>query len=95
MSGTTKPSPDQVAEQIADLERIRDSGQVPEFSIFGDDNYAAIDAQIMVLRDGSNAEKASHLCADAANDEYVFGCAHQAQIWRDGLTDESPVSGWE
>lgn len=95
MSTLTKPTPDMVAEQIARLERIRDSGQVPEFSAFGDDNYAAIDAQIMVLRDGHDAEKACGLCAEDAEDEYVLGCAQQARDWFDGLMHETPTSGWE
>jgi hypothetical protein len=90
-----KPSPEMVVEQIAGLERIRDVGQVPEFSVFGDDNYAAIDAQIIVLRDGHDAVKACGFCTDDADNEYVTGCAQQAQDWRDGLTDETPVSGWE
>lgn len=92
---TTQPTPDQVAEQIAHLERIRDDGQVPEFSVFGDDNYAAIDAQIIVLRDGHDAQRACSFCAQDPENEYVTGCAQQAQDWRDGLTDESPASGWE
>lgn len=95
MSTTTKPTPGEIAAQITGLERIRDSGQVPEFSVFGDDNAAAIDAQIMVLRDGHDAEKACGLCAEDAEDEYVLGCAQQAKDWLDGLMHETPVSGWE
>lgn len=95
MSALTKPTPGEIAAQITGLERIRDAGEVPEFSVFGNDNYAAIDAQIMVLRDGHDAEKATRLCAEDAEDEYVLGCAQQAQDWRDGLMAETPVSGWE
>lgn len=94
---STKPTPEQIAAEVASLEAVRDGGNVPEFSIFGDDNYAAIDAQIMVLRDGHDAVKACGLCAsngDAEN-EYVLGCAQHAQDWRDGLTNEVPISGWE
>lgn len=95
MSALTKPTPGEVAAQITGLERIRDSGQVPEFSGLGDDNYAAVDAQIMVLRDGHDAEKATALCAENAEDEYVLGCAQQARDWLDGLMAETPTSGWE
>ncbi len=89
------PTPDQIANQITGLEAIRDAGQVPEFSVFGDDNYASIDAQIIVLRDGHDAAKACSISATNAEDEYVLGCAQQAQDWRDGLSEETPVSNWE
>lgn len=95
MNAATKPTPDQVSEQIAGLRRIRDSGQVPEYSLFDDDNYAAIDAQIMVLRDGVDAEEACRRCADDEADEYVLGCARDTQDWRDGLSEGTPVSDWE
>lgn len=91
----TKPTPDQIAAEIAELENIRDKGLVAEFSLFGDDNYAAIDAQIMVLRDGHDAAKATSFCVSGAETEYVQGCAQDAQDWRDGVTDEEPPSaGW-
>lgn len=90
----TKPPPEQIAAEIADLEQIRDKGLVSEFSLFGDDNYAAIDAQIMVLRDGHDAVKAASFCNSVLS-EYVTGCAQDAQNWRDGVTDEEPPSaGW-
>ncbi len=90
-----KPTPEQIAAEVAVLEAIRDGGQVPEFSLFGDDNYAAIDAQIIVLRDGHDAMKAFSFCARDTDDEYVLGCAQEAEDWRNGLTDEgAPSSGW-
>lgn len=91
---TAKPTAFHVATQIAGLERIRDTGQVPEFSLFGDDNYAAIDAQIMVLRDGHDAERACSFCSNSKS-QYVTDCAQMAQDWRDGQSEEEPTSGWE
>ena len=91
---SNQPTPQQIAAEIAELEAIRDKGQVSEFSVFGDDNYAAIDAQIMVLRDRHDAAKAALLCVTGGS-EYVQGCAQDAQDWRDGVTDEEPPSaGW-
>lgn len=91
----TRPTPDQVATEIAELENIRDKGLVPEFSLFDDDNYAAIDAQIMVLRDGHEAAKAASFCVSGNGLEYIHGCAQDAQHWRDGVTDaEPPSAGW-
>lgn len=90
----TKPTQEQLAAEIVELEQIRDKGLVSEFSLFGDDNYAAIDAQIMVLRDGHDAAKAASFCVSSGL-EYVQGCAQDAQDWRDGVTDEEPPSaGW-
>ena len=46
---TTKPTSEQIAAEIALLQAVHP--KVPTHSFFGDDNRAAIDAQIRVLQE--------------------------------------------
>jgi hypothetical protein len=63
----TKPTKDRIAKQVNALKEIKP--KVRHFSIFGDDNQAAVEAQIKVLEgklDPDDAEGVAQSAADEA-----------------------------
>lgn len=90
----TPPPLDRIASEIAGLEALRH--HVREFSLVGDDNHAAIDAQVLVLRDRIGAEEATKRAATDPADDYVLGCAVIAVEWLAGNLDDNacPCAGW-
>lgn len=54
MNQRSKPTPEQIELEIARLKAVHP--QVPTHSFFGDDNRAAIDAQIRVLEEGMSLD---------------------------------------
>lgn len=91
---TAAPSPERIAREIANLQALRQ--HVREFSLMGDDNHAAIDAQELVLRERINAEEATRRATSDPADHYVLGCAVVAAEWLAGHLDDAqgPCSGW-
>ena len=69
---------DEIAHQIALLRDERDS--VPETSVFGDKNWAAIDAAISVLQ-GTDPE------SYVEDEEDIYNRALDAKDWLDGTSD--------
>ena len=68
---------------------------VPHHSVFGNDNHAAIDAQICVLQERMDLD-AIH--REYGSDDYVLACALSARDWMDGaLADDElpPAESWE
>ena len=99
---TMRPSPEIDAE-IAALKAIKP--RVPERSFFGDDNHAAIDAQIAVLTERMSVDDVySRFGVDDTaepdiedHSEHELDSAVSACDWMRGLlaTDEqSPSQGW-
>lgn len=91
---TAAPSSERIAREIANLESLRQ--HVREFSLIGDDNHAAIDAQVLVLRERIHAEEATRRAASDTADSYVLGSAMVAVEWMAGRLDDAacPCSGW-
>jgi hypothetical protein len=78
-------TPEEIQRQIEGLEKERKS--LPHYSLFRDDNWAIIDAQLAILR----GEKTYH---DYEYDEdyEVESAAYNADYWLKGETDEDLFS---
>lgn len=85
---------EQIAGEILSLEAMK--GRIPARSAFGDDNLAAIRAQIEVLRRGLDEEEVEVLYGDG--DEGVLISALFVARWMAGrcMEDdaESPTADW-
>lgn len=91
-----RPTDEQIRQEVEMLKEIKP--KVRRHTLFGDDNHAAIDAQIAVLDGG--------LDEDAIYDEYgendrLLDCALDARRWLDGEWDaddheaDSPAEDWK
>ena len=97
---TTKPTSEQIAAEIALLQAVHP--KVPTHSFFGDDNRAAIDAQIRVLQERMSLDEVhdtfGELTADGDFSQNTLDCALTAHDWLNGdlAADEaSPAFGWD
>ena len=72
---------EEIKRQVAGLTAMKST--LPEFSMFGDPNWEAIDAQIEVLEGRETADEYEY------EHEYVFDQAEQAAEWLAGRTDEN------
>ena len=82
------------AEINAYIERLKAvKPRVPHHTMFNDDNWAKIDAQIRVLeRDMS--ETRIELMAEEQDDPELYYDAMEARYWLDG-GDADPLADWE
>lgn len=94
-----KPTQKQIEVEIKNLQEI--APKVRRHSAFGDDNRAAVEAQIEVLKERMD-EDAIYDRADenkAAEEELwaesVKESALEARRWLDGDEDTTPSKGWE
>lgn len=80
---------EEIARQIQGLKKDRE--RLPEFSMFGGNNWEKIDAQLDVLEDKKDPDD---FYVDENTDEYedgdneVYFSAQEAKDWLDGSTDE-------
>ena len=83
-------TPEAIAAEIAALQAMKPN--VRRYTLFHDDNHAAIDAQIQLLQE-SDPEAAF---ADYAieDDEHVYFSANEAMDWLRGDNDEAPSVSW-
>lgn len=93
----TKTAPE-VAAEIQNLQALR--GKIRPTTAFGDDNEAALDAQIAVLRGGMADQDIYEEYEDPEDPDstrHVVDHAIAAQQWRDGEADddEAPSVGWQ
>ena len=73
-------TPDEVLRQIEGIRKQRE--RLPEHNFFGDDNYAAFDAQIEILQGSKTYD-------DYEDDEsYTETEAYRAKEWLEGNSDE-------
>lgn len=86
------PSQDCIAAEIVRLEQLK--REVPEITLFGDENHCALDAEIMVLR-GVEPFTASVRCASSDQDQYVRDHAVAAWNWLMGVSAVTPSAWWE
>jgi len=97
---TTKPTPEQVAAEIARLKAVHP--RVPTHSFFGDDNRAAIEAQIRVLEERMSLDEVhdtfGEMSAEGDFSQNTLDCALTAHDWLQGISaddEAAPASGWE
>lgn len=85
----------EIDTEIAALQAVRN--HVMPASMFGDDNQAAITAQIDVLESNFDAQGVAVVYGDTTApdyDEYVHSAATEAYLWLSGQSDEAPSEGW-
>lgn len=99
---STKPNPDQVAAEIVQLKGLLP--RVRPTSMFGDDNLAAIEAQITVLTERMSLDDVYGRFGEDAFliedefDQYVLDSAISAHDWLHALLaedEETPAKSWE
>lgn len=95
-----QPTDEMVIVEIAVLQDLQ--ARVRPFSVFGDDNRAAIGAQIDVLTGRMNTDQVIDRFGENTIhrrfDQYVFEAALEAADWLAGmLTDDllSPAENWK
>lgn len=90
----------QIDSEIAALKALKPT--VRQRTAFGDDNHAAIDAQIDVLLKRMNTDEVFNAYADEEEEggevyEHVFSAALQASDWMTGILasdEDSPSASW-
>lgn len=80
----------EVEAEIATLEELKP--KVRRLSAFGDDNHAAIGAQVKVLRNRMDEDDAYERYDD---EDYLADAATEAARWLAGDEDEAPSVGWK
>ena len=85
---------ERVKPEIEALKAIKPN--VRRYSIFRDDNHAAIDAQIEVLTDDLDWDT---IDAEYGHSQHLYDAARDARIWLDGDDPELDATGlaasWE
>lgn len=91
-----KATSQQIADEILALVEL--IPKVPRSTAFGENNHAAISAQVEALQEGRDLEDLDELLESGDLDENSFDAARYAIKWRDDVDaadDGSPSSGWE
>jgi hypothetical protein len=87
------PTPHQIKKEIAGLKAIKP--KIRQFSFFGDDNHASIDAQINVLEDNMDDDQIDDLY-DPEENYNLNESARHAREWLDGKFEgDGLVKDWE
>lgn len=87
-----KPTTTEVLREIQRLIAIRPA--VPEESMFGDNNHAVIDAQILILQECDFETEVGVQFGHGAS--HIYQAAMDAWYWKIGEGDEgTPASSWE
>lgn len=91
-------SEDQINREIAELVALKP--KVRKCNAFGDDNHAAIDAQLCVLRERMSTDQVFDAYGDEDADGFVqhtFDAALSACDWMTGMLasdEEGPAASW-
>lgn len=94
-----QPSAKQIEAEAKKLAEMKTS--VRHFTTFGDDNHAAIEIQIEVLKEDMSIEDIENRGdPDIAAEEELWNesqleAALRARQWMDGEENESPSKSWE
>lgn len=89
---------DQINAEISALVALKP--KVRERTAFGDDNHAAIDAQLAVLRERMSSDEVYDAYGDEDADEFdqhTFDAALSACDWMTGMLasdEDSPAASW-
>lgn len=81
---------EEVKEEIEKLKEMKD--KVRQFSIFRDNNRAAIEAQITVLYGRFDVDKVEQLYESGS---FLEDNALEAVYWMNGDEEEAPSSSWQ
>lgn len=89
---------EQISAEIAALVALKP--KVRQRTAFGDDNHAAIDAQLAVLRERMSSDDVYSAYGDEGMDEFdqhTFDAALSACDWMTGMLasgEDSPAASW-
>jgi hypothetical protein len=83
----------EVEEEIARLKDMKP--HVRKTTHFGDDNHAAIDAQVLVLEKRMDSDQIWNEWPEEEEDAHRRGAAMEAQQWLSGQTEDLPSAEWE
>ena len=78
--------------EVKKLEEMKPN--VRHFTIFGDDNHEAIDAQLDALKNDIEEDTTYDWQDDEEFSEHACEAARQAVQWRDGEESEPPSESW-
>lgn len=84
-----KPNDSAIRDEIAKLKEI--TPRVRHYSLFGDDNRAAIDAQRYVLEKNASEGVIYHVYGETDN---LRDAALAARAWLDGNEEQPPSEDW-
>lgn len=88
-----KPTNEEVQAEIQKLRTMKP--KVRRHSLFGDDNWSSIDAQLWVLEKQYGTNDIYDRYDDEGDDiNNVLDNALSARAWLDGEEDESPSDSW-
>ncbi|MEI8289551.1 MAG: hypothetical protein WCH99_08750 [Verrucomicrobiota bacterium] len=87
------PTRKEIEVEIAALKEIKP--KIKQFSYFGDDNHAAIDAQISVLELETSNEEIDEKRDSGEWSNHEADSAIHALEWMDGDESEAPSVGWK
>ena len=80
------------AQIQAEIKKLKDlRPRIPALTGFGDDNNAAIDAEIEVLEKDTSEGR---IWDKHTDDEHTLNAALYVRRWMDGDEDEAPSVGW-
>ena len=83
-------TPEAIAAEIAALQAMKPN--VRRYTLFHDDNHAAIDAQIQLLQESDPEEAINDYSIE--NDEHIYFAVSEALEWLRGERDEPPSVDW-
>jgi hypothetical protein len=81
----------EINDEIKALEAMKES--VRRYTVFGDDNWSAIETQIDALRDEWTDNDAYDALDEGDINEHEHGAALDAITWRDGYYEEYENGG--
>lgn len=91
-----KKTDEEIKAEIAALITMKPG--VRSHSLFGDDNHAAIDAQVRVLAEQMSEDAVYVVYGDEDSgdfDQHILDSAHHAYLWMSGQPDyEAPSADW-
>lgn len=83
-----KPTPKAIAAEVATLKAMKP--KVKRYTFFGDDNHAAIDAQIQVLEQNLSDDEIGRRFSGEVQSE-----AFNARNWLEGDAGNPPSKDWK
>jgi len=88
----SRPTREEIDAEIEALEALKP--RIPARTFFGDDNHAAIDAQIAVLRGEVDEDETFDNEESGEWSEHTGTSARDACSWMDGDSETSPSEDW-
>jgi len=88
----SKPTANQISSEMKALREMKP--RVRKETAFGEDNHAAIEAQIQVLGGALDLDDMDEKLDDDEWTQYAFDSAREALEWMEGDEEISPSENW-